>query len=189
MIPTAICGRLHGTRSGVSRIDRTLIQPAIRPSIRPLADLDRAALLALNNAHATELSLLSAGRLAQMLSQSFYARGVGDVDGALIAFDQDSPYDGLNFAWFRARYERFVYIDRVVIAPAARGKGLARALYADLFAVAASAGHSLATCEVNIDPPNPASLAFHAEAGFLPVGEASWPEKGRTVRFLACALP
>ncbi len=124
-----------------------------------------------------------------MLTQAFYARGMGDVDAALIAFDQDSPYDGLHFAWFRARYKRFVYVDRLVVAPAARGQGFARALYADLFAVAVSAGHTLATCEVNIDPPNPASLAFHAQVGFLPVGEASWREKGKTVRYLARALP
>lgn len=146
-------------------------------------------MLALNNAHAVELSALSAERLAQMLAQAFYARGVGDVQAALIAFDQDSAYDGLNFAWFRARYDRFVYIDRLVVAPAARGRGLARALYADLFAAAAAGGHRLAACEVNIDPANPASLAFHAQAGFVPVGEARWPEQGKTVRYLVRALP
>lgn len=157
--------------------------------IRQLADVDRAALLALNNAHAVELSWLSPERLALMLTQACYAGGIGNLDAALIAFDQDSAYSGLNFAWFRARYPRFVYIDRLVVAPTARGRGLARALYADLFAVAAASGHTLATCEVNADPPNPVSLAFHTRAGFAPVGEATLPDGSRTVRYFTRALP
>ncbi len=151
--------------------------------------MDQTALLALNNAHAAELSWLSPERLALMLTQACYARGIGDIDAALIAFDQDSAYTGLNFAWFRARYPRFVYIDRLVVAPRARGRGLARALYADLFAAAVAAGHTLATCEVNAEPPNLASLAFHARVGFGPVGEAIHPDEGRTVRYFVRALP
>ena len=157
--------------------------------ITALADIDQARLLALNNAHATELSLLTAERLATLLAQSFYARGIGDLDAALIAFDQASAYSGRNFAWFRERFPRFVYIDRVVVDPAARGLGLARALYADLFAAAIAAGHTLVACEVNIDPPNPASDAFHAAQGFTPVGSAAQPDGEKTVRYLVRSLP
>ena len=161
-------------------------------AVRLLQDADGDALLALNNAHAVELSWLSAERLATMRRQAFSARGMGPPgapDAALIAFDQDSAYAGINFAWFRARYERFVYIDRVVVEPAARGRGLARMLYADLFAAALAAGHILVGCEVNSDPPNPASDRFHAGFGFAPVGSASFPEHGKTVRYMARALP
>src|SRR4029434_6608111 len=34
--------------------------------------------------------------------------------------------------WFRRRYRRFVYIDRVVVAAHARGQGLAQGMYSDL---------------------------------------------------------
>ena len=154
----------------------------------PLAGANLEALLALNNAHATELSWLSAERLATLLDQAFYASGMGDLDAALIAFDQDSAYDGQHFAWHRSRYPRFVYIDRVVVAPTARRRGLAATLYADLFATAAAAGHSLVTCEVNASPPNPDSDAFHARLGFRAVGAGPAPG-GKIVRYFARALP
>lgn len=147
--------------------------------------MDRAALLALNNRHAVELSWLEPQWLDSMLGQASYAYGVGDA-AALIAFDQDSAYTGMNFRWFRSRYPRFRYVDRVVVDTAWRGRGLARALYADLFAHAAVAGHTLVGCEVNSDPPNPASDRFHAANGFEPVGSAANGDK--TVQYLLCRL-
>ena len=91
-----------------------------------------AAVLALNNAHAKELSWLEAERLQYLVGHAFLARRVGMLDAFLLAFDQGAPYDSPNFLWFRARYPRFVYIDRVAVATSARGRGLARTLYRDL---------------------------------------------------------
>lgn len=152
--------------------------------IVPLAGLDRARLLALNNAHATELSWLTADRLDLLLAQASLALGVAPMQAALIAFDQASPYEGGHFRWFCERYSRFLYVDRVVVAAEARGQGLGRRLYADVFA---AAGPDPVACEVNIDPPNPVSEAFHAAMGFVPVGTAS--RDGRTVRYLWRASP
>jgi predicted GNAT superfamily acetyltransferase len=140
--------------------------------------------LALNNAHATDLSWLEAGELFALLGQAFYARRVGKVDAFLLAFDQGASYDSPNYLWFRARYPRFVYVDRVVVAPAARGRGLARLLYADLFRCARVAGHDVVVCEVNVRPPNPASDAFHAALGFTEVGRASIHDGATLVRYL-----
>ena len=145
-------------------------------------------LLALNNAHAEELSLLDATGLDALLREAFYARRIGALDAALIAFDETADYASPNYLWFRDRYERFVYVDRVVVAPQARGRGLARKLYADLFVAAAREGHALIVCEVNSDPPNPASDAFHAALGFEVVGEAAIHDGAKTVRYLARRL-
>lgn len=148
------------------------------------ADADlRAALLALNNAHAVELSLADEARMAMLVERAFLAARVGKLDAALIAFDQDADYDSTNFLWFRARYPRFVYVDRIVTAPHARGRGLARRLYAHLFEQARLAGHERVVCEVNSDPPNPVSEAFHQALGFEPIGEAMLGN-GKTVTYL-----
>ena len=96
--------------------------------------------LALNNAHAVELSWLEPGELFALLGQAFYARRVGKVDAFLLAFDQDATYDSPNYRWFCERYPRFVYVDRVVVTKAARGRGLARLLYGDLFRCAGRRG-------------------------------------------------
>ena len=109
------------------------ILPISNAEVTPGATLAQA-LLALNNAHAQELSWLEPERLQQLVGLAFVARRVGMADAFLLAFDQDALYDNLNFRWFGARYPRFVYIDRIVVASSARGRGLARLLYGDLFA-------------------------------------------------------
>ncbi len=148
----------------------------------------RKALLARNNAHAQELSWLEPERLQHLVEQAFLARRIGDLDAFLLAFDQDARYDSPNFLWFCARYPSFVYVDRIVVASSARGRGCARRLYRDLFEHAAEAGHERVVCEVNTSPPNPASDAFHAALGFVEVGKASIYDGSRTVRYLSHAL-
>jgi predicted GNAT superfamily acetyltransferase len=141
-------------------------------------------MLALNNAHATELSWLDSDALVRLLREAFHARAVGTVDAFLLAFDETADYDSPNYRWFRARHDRFIYVDRVVVAPQVRGRGLARLLYHDLFETAARAGHARILCEVNVAPPNPASDAFHARLGFVEVGRGKIPDTAKTVRYL-----
>jgi predicted GNAT superfamily acetyltransferase len=147
-----------------------------------------AALLTLNNAHARELSWLEPERLQRLVGQAFLARRIGNLDAFLLALDQDADYDSPNFLWFHPRYPRFVYVDRIVVASSARGRGHARRLYDDLFEHALRAGHRRVVCEVNTIPPNPASDAFHAALGFVEVGTASVYGGSRTVRYLSRAL-
>lgn len=143
-----------------------------------------ATTLALNNAHAKELSWLEPARLQHLVAHAFLARRIGALDAFLLAFDQDAPYDSPNFLWFRERFPRFVYVDRIVVATDARGRGLARVLYRDLFEQVAQAGHERVVCEVNTRPPNPASDAFHAALGFAEVGHASIHGGAKDVRYL-----
>ncbi len=143
-------------------------------------------LLSLNNAFASELSFLTPEKAAYLVAQAFMAARVGEADALLLAFDQDAAYDNPNFRWFKDRFPRFVYVDRVVVAPAARGRGLARALYRALFDRAGA--YDRVVCEINLDPPNPASDAFHAALGFEPVGTAVLPGVHKTVRYFSRAL-
>ena len=154
-----------------------------QPLIIPLHSATET-LLTLNNDHAVELSPLSLTEFDQLVRESFYSATTADSDALLITFDQSSRYDNVNFVWFRARYDKFVYVDRVVVAPAARGKGYARALYNDLFQRAKYAGQHRIVCEINLDPPNPGSDAFHASFDFSEVGRASIYNGAKTVRYL-----
>jgi predicted GNAT superfamily acetyltransferase len=152
----------------------------------PSAD-DEPAILTLNNAHAVELSLLDPDGLRDLLAHAYHARVGSDRSCFLIAFDQQADYASPNFLWFRERCEHFVYVDRVVVSAAARGRGLARLLYDDLFAQAAADRHRQVYCEVNLDPPNIGSERFHEALGFNEVGRATLPN-GKTVKYLLHTL-
>jgi uncharacterized protein len=143
-----------------------------------------SAVLALNNASAVETSSLDAQRLEQLLSIAFAATACDGHAALLIAFDQAAVYDSPNFIWFQARYQRFIYVDRIIVGAEHRGRGLARLMYLDLFAKAGAAGHDRVVCEVNLQPPNPGSDAFHARMGFVEVGRGTLAN-GKTVRYLA----
>lgn len=149
--------------------------------IRAFTRDDLPAVLALNNAHAAEVNALTAEALEALVAVAAHARVVDGGHGFLLAFSERTPAQGPNHAWFAARHAAFLYIDRVVTAPASRGMGHARRLYDDLAAVAA--GRPLC-CEVNVAPPNPGSLAFHERLGFVACGEADDPRNGKRVRYL-----
>jgi hypothetical protein len=178
---------LSPVRFIVTAMNEAALLPISAAELTPASPLAEA-LLALNNDHAQELSRLTPERLTHLIGEAFLARRIGDVDAFLLAVDQDADYDSPNFLWFRARYRRFVYVDRIVVAFRARGKGLARLLYLALFTEAARAEHSCVVCEVNSEPPNPASDAFHLGLGFVEVGSAAIHNGGKTVRYLLCRL-
>ena len=151
-------------------------------------DLDRPAVLALNAAHVTETGPLSAAELDRLLALAFHAEAPRDAQGRLLGFvtalEHDRPdWPSLPYGWFRARGGRFVYVDRIVVAPAARGTGTAARLYEGLFAAARAAGHARVCAEVNLEPPNPVSMRFHERMGFAEVGRGPLPS-GKTVRYL-----
>ncbi len=150
-------------------------------TLRAIEVGDLPALLALNNEHAAEVNALTDRELGHLVAVAARARVAPGAVGFVIAFDEHAPVQGPNHAWFIERYAAFLYVDRVVVAASARGRGLARGLYEDLASIAA--GRPLC-CEVNIEPLNVASLAFHERVGFEGVGEATDPRNGKRVRYL-----
>lgn len=134
---------------------------------------DFPAILALNEESVRFLSPLSMERLVKLDSEAELHR-VLELDGAivgfLIAFREGTTYDSVNYLWFAEQYERFLYVDRIVVSPAHRGSGAAATLYRAVFAHAAATGVPLVTCEYDIAPPNPASERFHTKFGFRAVG-------------------
>jgi len=154
----------------------------------PFADALLQRLLALNNAHAEELSYKTRDDFRALLAAASHVRAEAQGLALIVAFDEDCSYDNPNFAWLKARYRRFNYIDRVVVSEAARGRGLARQLYAGLEAATIAAARERLVCEINAVPPNPSSDAFHRALGFAPVGEQHLADRGKTVRYWAKEL-
>jgi uncharacterized protein len=158
-------------------------------AICDLSLLDTTAVLLLNNASAKETSVLDEAGLKALLDMAFYARGVDRGASAfLIALEHNAAYLNPNFMWFQASRESFVYIDRVIVSISARGQGMARVLYEDLMAAAKRGGHDRVVCEINIEPPNPISEAFHIAMGFNAVGQATIHNGAKTVRYFEKVL-
>lgn len=144
----------------------------------------RPALLAVNNGNARETSLLTSDKFDRMIGAASVATFIEPAAAFLLAYADSDAFDGGHFLWFRDRFERFLYIDRVVVSDGYRRRGLGQLLYGDLFRRAMKIGRSTVTCEVNAQPPNPTSDAFHEAQGFEPVGTATFDNGAKTVRYL-----
>ena len=140
--------------------------------VRPATVADFDAVLALNEASA----------LHAVVEQA------GSVIAFLLAFREGAAYASPNYRWFAERYPRFLYIDRVVVSEAARGRGAATRLYEHVFSQAAEGGVPWVTCEFDVDPPNPVSAAFHAKFGFAEVGRQTYGAAGKLVSLQAAAV-
>jgi uncharacterized protein len=152
-------------------------------SVRGLTPSDYAWVAALGAANEVETGPIDFAWLEANAREWFLGVAAGEHEAFAIIFDETANYGSPNFHWFRERYPRFVYVDRIVVSESARGKGLARALYEHVFEAARAAGHSRVVCEVNFDPPNPGSEAFHAKLGFCEIGRATLAN-GKSVRYL-----
>ena len=118
---------------------------------------------------------------------------VADVDGAIGGFcfvlGPGADYASLNYAWFSEQYDDFVYLDRVAISPAFQRRGIGRAMYTEVERLAAE-HHPTATdfvLEVNLEPRNETSLAFHAQLDFVEVGQLEGDD-GKVVSMMAKSL-
>ena len=106
------------------------------------------------------------------------------VAGYLCAMDRFATYDGAEFQWFREHVgESFLYVDQVAVGRCYRGNGLGRALYDDLEHYSHRNGIDTLVCEVNYEPVNAASQAFHRQRGFSEVGRMN--TRGVIVSLLA----
>lgn len=144
---------------------------------------DLEALLALNNEYAKELAYTDQTHFNWLVEHAFFAASIDRTESFLIAFDQDSDYTSPNFLWFKQRFPKFIYVDRLATAARARGQGHAITLYDALFSAARAAGQKLIVCEINELPPNPVSVALHARFGFIKVGEAEVQALSKTVGY------
>ncbi|MFT3896606.1 MAG: GNAT family N-acetyltransferase [Thermomonas sp.] len=148
--------------------------------VRDVREHELDSVLALNNAAGPAILPLDANRLRRFFRTAEYFRVAerdGGIAGFLVGFGPDTDHDSGNYAWFRERYPRFLYIDRIVVASRRRGGGLGRAFYADVQSHAELRYPQLA-CEVFLEQDNDPALLFHGSFGFREVGQRVMPETG-----------
>lgn len=169
-----------------------------------LADAARGSRICIRDARADDLphvldlnanwehvtSPLDTAALAALDAQASLHR-VAEVDGQVAAFvlalEPGADYASPNYVWFSARGGSFLYIDRVVVDSDCQRLGLGSALYDEALAHARARGLARVTCEVDLEPPNPASDRFHARQGFVEVGTQRLPG-GKRVSLRELAL-
>jgi predicted GNAT superfamily acetyltransferase len=154
------------------------VVPEVDVVIRSIVPADLGRILEINEANVPEVGSVDGERMSYLLAQSPIALAV-DLDGRTVGFclvmPSDSDYDSVNYRWFTARYDDFMYLDRVAFEAEAQGRGLGTLLYAEVDRLMVERGDSHLALEVNVDPPNEPSLAFHARRGFLEVGQQDTP--------------
>lgn len=151
--------------------------------VRPATDADLDQLVELNAAAVPAVSVADRPKMAELVEMATLAwvvdgasgpaasDGPSALDAFVLLFEPGSAYGSPNYLWFAERYERFLYVDRIVVAEGARGSGLGARLYDEAAAEAVRRGSTRVTAEVNVVPPNPGSSRFHRRHGFEAVGE------------------
>jgi predicted GNAT superfamily acetyltransferase len=154
----------------------TVNAPAVAaPTLRPAERHDIDAILRANNAEIPAVSLLDAATAEHLIDLADTAL-VAEVDGAFAGFIFALPggmddFDAMNYRWFEENLDDYLYVERIVVAEGNQGRGIGRAFYDHLIDIS-DRGHLVS--EVNINPRNDASLAFHDRFGFESIGELTY---------------
>ena len=159
--------------------------------LRQVSPPDLPRIVELNDAASPAVPVTAPDDMQRLVGLASLALVAVDDDevvrGFVVAVDPGSAYESENYRFFERRGTAHVYVDRIVVDPGARGSGVGRALYGAVFDRARRTGRAEVTCEVNLDPPNLESLAFHERLGFARVAEQS--TKGGSIRVALLAAP
>jgi hypothetical protein len=150
----------------------------MHPIIRDIGVDDLPALHEINDANVPEVGEVTADQLARLIELSEIAVLV-EIDGVAAGFALvlalGTDYQSVNYRWFSERYDEVMYLDRVAFDARFQRRGLGTLLYDEIERQAADAGIAAVTLEVNVEPANPPSMAFHGSRGYAEVGRQDTP--------------
>lgn len=157
----------------------------IEETLRPITPADHAFVLDLNERNVDLLAPMDEARLRRLLGWADRAEVVlheGRRAGFVLTFAPGTDYDSENYRWFsRELGDGFYYLDRIVLDDGFRRVGLGRTVYDEMERTAAA--WSRMVLEVNVDPPNEPSLAFHRGRGYVELGRLG--DDGKVVALMA----
>jgi len=147
---------------------------------------DAAEMLAINNAATPHVNPVSAPEFDLLLNWS--AMALKAVDGGrpvglVLCLPAGLPYGSANYRHLSGWFDEFLYVDRIAVTERVRGTGVGRRLYETVIARAAGRWPRV-VCEVNENPPNPVSMAFHHRLGFENLEPFDNPDNGKRVRMM-----
>jgi predicted GNAT superfamily acetyltransferase len=123
-------------------------------------------------------------RLVALADVAWVAEDGPRVAGYLLAMSNSARYDGEEFQFFRTHLDQpFLYVDQAAVDPEARRARVASQMYELLVRWGQERNIDVLCCEVNMEPENPVSMRFHAQAGFGKLRELATSD-GRLVALL-----
>ena len=143
-------------------------------NIRKAEEKDYPFILRVNEENVEVLSPMDEERIQEFSKWSELFL-IAEADGTPAAFllalrEGLTNYDSENYLWFSKNYEKFLYIDRIVIDAPYRRSGVGKALYQEVFRYADATEVPFVTAEIDTEPYNEVSLGFHQTMGFREVG-------------------
>ena len=155
---------------------------------RSLSAADFQAVVRINVQGLPGVAALEESELARLMTMPNHHLVVESANslivGYALAFDRGAPYDGEEFQAFKQKLaEPFIYIDQVATLREVRRTGIGATIYEAIENKAKLSDALLLCCEVNINPLNPESMAFHQNRGFRQL-ESMATEDGRVVALL-----
>ena len=160
-----------------------IIRPAKLSDFERILQLNEEFVYYLNQMSAEQLSIYNAYAELNLIAEID-----GKVEAFVLAFRENTDYDYITYVLFKERYEKFLYIDRIVVSDKCQGLGVGSMLYDKIMDHARNTGVSLVTAEVDSDPPNPVSLGFHEKFGFKNMGNVAIPGTDKLVALQVAEL-
>lgn len=148
------------------------------------------SILALNNGAGRSIRPLDMAELERLNAHACHFKLTeldGQIAGFLIALREDDDAGNPRLELQRAHFSKFVFIDRIVVAPSYRRHGLGRVFYAAVTSYA-EARVPVLTCEIQLEPRDDVALLFHGSWGFHEIAQRTSATTGKRVALLAKTL-